>query len=92
MRTLILTVALFFAAILSISAQSCPPDFSDYPWLTDKVDLNDCCNNQKIIAYPSGAYTFIFIEKCSTTGFSELYFQDGTFYCGDVGVAAHELP
>ena len=67
----------------AIMAQNCPPDFSDFPWLAEKVDVNDCCNNQKIIAYPAGAFTYIFIEKCREAGFSELYFQDGTFYCSD---------
>ena len=80
---LLLTVAFLMLITSAITAQNCPPDFSDFPWLADKVNVADCCNNQKVIAYPSGAFTFIFIEKCRESGFSELYFQDGTFYCSD---------
>jgi len=84
MRIHLLLIAAFFVVNTStITAQNCPPDFSDFPWLSEQVDVNDCCSNQRVVAYPSGAFTFIFIEKCSEAGFSELYFQDGTFYCSD---------
>ena len=66
----------------SLFAQS---EFSDYPWLNDIVDTEDCCQNQTVIAYQSGAFTFIYIERgkdCQSKG-NELYFENGTFYCAD---------
>ena len=60
-------------------------DFIDYPWLIDLVDTIDCCTNQTVTAYASGIYTFIYIaadSDCSEV-YGQLYFQDGTFYCGD---------
>lgn len=75
-------LCLFFSGFTSLSAQS---DFTEFPWLNDLVDTEDCCQNQKITAYQSGIFTFVYIEKgtdCSVTG-GTLYFQDGTFYCMD---------
>ncbi len=60
--------------------------FDDYPWLNDIVNTADCCQNETVTAYQSGIFTFIYIEKgadCTDEG-SELYFQDGTFYCLDI--------
>ena len=61
-------------------------EFEDFPWLSEVIDSNDCCQNQTITAYQSGIFTFVYIEKgaaCEDEG-SELYFQDGTFYCIDI--------
>jgi len=66
-----------------LTAQS---EFEAYPWLNDLVNTAECCHNQRVTAYQSGIYTFIYIEKgtdCVDDG-SELYFQDGTFYCLDI--------
>jgi len=66
----------------SLFAQS---EFSDFPWLNEIVDLEDCCQNQSVIAYQSGIFTFIYIERgedCQSKG-NELYFENGTFYCAD---------
>ncbi|MFK7982992.1 MAG: T9SS type A sorting domain-containing protein [Saprospiraceae bacterium] len=66
----------------SLFAQS---EFSDYPWLSDIVDTEDCCQNQTVTAYQSGVFTFIYIERgedCQSKG-NELYFENGTFYCAD---------
>jgi len=59
------------------------PDFSDYPWLTDVLATYDCCAT--VTAYMSGIYNFIFITPSGdcTESISQLYFQDGTFYCGN---------
>ena len=61
--------------------------FEDFPWLNALVDVENCCNNTKVIAYYQSVFTFIFIETETACGTSvgTLYFQDGTFYCGDVG-------
>jgi len=61
--------------------------FEDFPWLDALVDMENCCNNTKVIAYYQSVFTFIFIETETTCGTSvgKMYFQDGTFYCGDVG-------
>ncbi len=71
-----------FNGFSSLSAQA---DFSEFPWLTDVVDTEDCCQYQKITAYQSGIFNFIYIEKdinCTDEG-GTLYFEDGTFYCAD---------
>jgi len=61
------------------------PSFESFPWLNDLIEVDACCNNQRVIAYYSSIYTFIFIEKDDVCGntVSQLYFQDGTFYCND---------
>jgi len=70
--------------ILPTFAQiNCDLAIDDFPWLEDVLDANDCCQNQKVYAYPFGIYTFIYIQKCLSSGPNELYFQDGTSYCSD---------
>ena len=59
------------------------PDFEEFLWLYDLVSTENCCDNTRVIAYYSGIYTYLFIEaddSCSDQS-SQLYFQDGTFYC-----------
>ena len=82
--TSVLYGCLFFISTISNSlfAQS---DFPDYPWLEEIVDMEDCCQNQRVTAYQSGIFTFIYIERgadCQSKG-NELYFENGTFYCQD---------
>jgi len=82
--TTVVYCCLFFLSIFcnSLFAQT---DFSEFPWLTDVIDTEDCCQNQRVIAYQSGIFTFIYIERgadCQSKG-NELYFEDGTFYCVD---------
>ena len=68
-----------------INEEPTTPDFEEYPWLKELIATDNCCNNQTITAYFSGIYTFIYIEKDSDCGdtASQLYFQNGTFYCSD---------
>ena len=61
----------------------CDLAVGEYTWLSSILDADNCCNNQKVYAYPSGIFTFIYIQKCLGSGPNELYFQDGTFYCTD---------
>ena len=66
----------------SLFAQS---EFTEYPWLNNIIDTEDCCQNQRVTAYQSGIFTFIYIERgadCLSKG-NELYFENGTFYCQD---------
>jgi len=53
--------------------------FTTYPWLNTLVDPQNC-NNSAIQVHAYGTYKFISIED--NEGIN-LYFQDGTFYCGD---------
>jgi len=53
--------------------------FTTYPWLSNLIDSNDCLNTALTI-YSSGTYEFIVVENREGTN---LYFQDGTFYCSD---------
>ena len=72
-----------FSSINFLSAQS---NFTDYPWLNDIIDIEDCCANQRVTAYQSGIFTYIYIERgaeCRSKG-DELYFEDGTFYCAEL--------
>lgn len=62
-------------------------NLEEFPWVEDLLITESCCNNKRVIAYYTSIYTYIFIEaedNCGNT-ISKLYFQDGTFYCGDVG-------
>ena len=54
-----------------------PNFFSDFPWLADIVDV-DNCTGEKITVYRTGAYNYIWIE---TSDWNAMYFEDGTFYC-----------
>jgi len=71
------------STIISVSHEA--PDFSEFPWLADLVEVDNCCDNTTITAYYSSIYTFIFIEPRSDcdASYGQLYYQDGTFYCGD---------
>jgi len=71
----------------TIEEASTNPGFEDFPWLNALVDVENCCNNTKIIAYYQSIFTFIFIETETVCGTSvgSIYFQDGTFYCSDIG-------
>lgn len=53
--------------------------FSDYPWLSNHVQENNC-SNEVIEVYNAGSYKFIYIKKDGT---GQLYYQNGTYYCSD---------
>ena len=62
------------------------PNFEDYPWLNDVVDLNDCCSNASVTAYASGSFTYIHVAAdptCNAETSGVLYFQNGQYYCSD---------
>lgn len=66
-----------------LAAQSISTDF---PWLDDLIEVEDCCTNNRVTQYLSGPFSFIYIEKegvCLDEG-NELYFQDGTFFCTEI--------
>ncbi len=54
-----------------------PTIFIDYPWLSDLVDVTDC-EGVSILAYQSGAYTYVLVETPSS---SILYNEQGSLYC-----------
>ena len=64
-----------------------PPNpliFDDYPWLNSLVDVEDCCANKKILNFPMGDYSFIYIkadDECG--GLGSLYLNNGDLYCND---------
>jgi len=63
-----------------------PPDFSNFPWLTDIVNVDNCCNNAIIKEYDMGGYSFIYIEPdkdCGQLEEGKLYINTGQFYCAD---------
>jgi len=53
--------------------------FEEYPWLSNFIDINNC-SDESIQVYDAGSYNFVSIESSSGT---DLYFQDGTYYCSD---------
>jgi len=53
--------------------------FTDFPWVNQLVDSNNC-SNETISIYNNGAYSFLYFQKDGVGGF---YYQDGTFYCQD---------
>ena len=54
--------------------------FTNYSWLNNIVNPNNCSTDEAVTVYSSGSYNFIFVE---TAEGGTLYFQDGTFYCQD---------
>jgi len=54
--------------------------FDQYSWLNTLIDSTDCAVESKVTVYPYGTYSFVFIEDANG---SNLYFEDGTFYCKD---------
>ena len=59
-----------------------PAVFSQFEWLSTLVDPFDCGGREEtlVAVYEQSVFNFIFVE---TNGISQLYFQDGTFYCQD---------
>jgi len=57
---------------------------ADYPWLTNIIDVNDCCANESVIEFPMGSYSFVYIkvnDNCGSNG--SLYLNTGDLYCTD---------
>lgn len=50
-----------------------------YPWIENVVQ-SFSCSQVTVLEYDLGAFTFIYINDGNR---SELYFQDGTFYCAE---------
>ncbi len=53
--------------------------FEVYPWLSNIVDQANC-DGTSLRVYDAGSYDFISIQSTSGT---DLYYQNGTFYCSD---------
>ena len=61
--------------------QPSTPDFiSDYPWLSDVLDF-DNCTTQKITIYQTGAYQYLYVQS-TPDAYGTLYNAAGQFYCG----------
>lgn len=62
--------------------------FSDYAWLSDIVDPNNC-SGTSIQVYRSSGYVYLFVETANS---SVLYNASGTLYCtGSPGYNCQEL-
>jgi len=58
------------------------PNFEDFPWLNDIVDLNDCCNNQTVTQYTKGSYSYIYIEANNNCeGVENRLYYKGQLFC-----------
>ncbi len=59
-------------------------DLSDYPWLEAQAAEWNCATDApyQVTVYHSTFYDYIYIQP-EEDGFGQLYFEDGTFYCGD---------
>ncbi len=53
--------------------------FNDYPFLNNLVNTSNC-DGDYVEVYNLGTYAYIYVY---TNGEGSLYFQDGTYYCGD---------
>lgn len=54
--------------------------FEEYTWLSTVISSSDCSNGDSVEEYVSGNYSFLSVTN---NGQTNLYFQDGTFYCAD---------
>jgi len=54
------------------------PLITEYPWLNDLVNFNDC-TNENISVYQNGIYKYLLVTDASGT--STLYNDSGQFYC-----------
>jgi len=74
--------------------QPSTPDFiSDYPWLANVLDF-DNCTTQQITVYQTGVYQYLYVQS-TQDAFGTLYNQDGQFYCSSMSnydcVSAYNL-
>lgn len=59
-----------------------PSELSDYPWLDDMIDNNNCCETNEIYEYSNGLYSYIFVYSEAACGsYPSMYNEDGLFYC-----------
>ncbi len=56
-----------------------PQIFTDYTWLNNLVDVNNC-EGTTVSVYNEGTYSFVYV---STANSGLLYFEDGVLYCTD---------
>lgn len=104
MKNLFYAMKISLAACLLLFSQNlfgqagCVSNLEQFDWLPALINKDDCCANRRVLTYPSGIFTYVYIEKeadCQEDG-NELYFQDGTFYCADINGmdcrAAYNLP
>ena len=59
--------------------------FSEYNWLSNVVDQNDCCGNSNIQIIDLGSYSFVYVssDPGCPNDFGQLYFETGQLYCSD---------
>ncbi len=56
--------------------------FTNFPWLTNLVDGQNCVGGTQVKVYEYGNnFNFVHIEQADGSG--ALYFQDGALYCAD---------
>ena len=68
------------------------PDFDEFPWLNDIVDLEDCCQNTTVTQYTNGAYSYIYIEAdedCDDV--YDMLYYNGTAYCDSEHFDCYDL-
>ena len=54
--------------------------FEEYPWMTDRIDVENCEGTEYIQQFDQGSYSFFYF---GSAGFGILYYDDGTLYCID---------
>ena len=68
------------------------PNFENFPWLNDIVDVENCCDDALVTEYTNGAYSFIYVEAnpdCSDAA-PTLYYN-GNMHCDGENFDCFEL-
>ena len=74
-----------------VNVYSCTGDtpaydlFSEYSWLNNVVDQENCCGNSNIQVIDLGSYSFLYVssDPSCPNDFGKLYFETGQLYCSD---------
>jgi len=60
------------------------PGNTEYDWLNNLLDTNDCCANETVLEFDVGSYSFIYVKSAANCGGSgKLYLNTGQLYCTD---------
>jgi len=84
MKQFTLSSLLFLALLVAFSLHTKAQTLQDYPWLSNVINPENCCENQNVHLYRyANTYDFIYIENdanCIGEG-GRLYDADGAFWC-----------
>ncbi len=72
-----------YAFLMMMSVASFGQTLEDFPWLSQIINSDDCCEVQSAVAYPVNNNYFIYVSpdfQCSGE-FGKLYYENGDCWC-----------